>query len=231
MCVSLLEPCVLVGLDWVEPMMIFFVAHHMVMHNSCICTFFSLFLVLYVYWCFSTSLSLSLSLTHTDSCAWHLSAKRLPLRTLFVSRHLLLTLLHFISGSMMKRLVRTSRRTSPNMVFIRNAMLSYWTSLIPLYPLSFTVRDGSLFARSRWFVLLWSYKSFTPICTDSIILYLISLLLFRGICIVVISELISNVLHVPLVSHLDYLGCPRLRTVQRWTLVSHLWDTFIVGDR
>ena len=37
----------------------------------------------------------------------------------------------------------------------------------------------------------------------------------RGICIVVTLKLISNVLHVPRVSHLDYLDCPCLRTMSK----------------
>ena len=106
---------------------------------------------------------------------------------------------------------------------------SYWTSLILLYPLSFIVGVRSLFARSRWVVPPWSYKSFTPICMDSIILYLVSSLLFE----------------VSVSSHSGaYLWCatcpkgitswlPQLSSsadcVQRRTLVSLLWDTFILG--
>ena len=129
------------GLGWAHDD--FFVARHMIMHYSCISTFISLFLVLFVDWCFSACLSLSRIV-----CTWHLSAKLIRLETLFVPEHLLLTLLHFMSGSVMRRPVRTSQRTSRNVAFIRNAMLSYWTSLIPLYPFLFTVRVGSLFVRS-----------------------------------------------------------------------------------
>ena len=160
------------GLGWAHDD--FFVARHMIMHYSCISTFISLFLVLFVDWCFSTCLSLSLLV-----CTWHLSAKLIRPETLFVPEHLLPTLLHFMSGSVMRRPVRTSQRTSRNVAFIRNAMLSYWISLIPLYPFLFTVRVGSLFVRSWWVILLWPYRSFTLICTDSIILYLVSLLPFE----------------------------------------------------
>ena len=65
MCVSKLEPCVLLGLDWVEPMMQFS------LHVTCSCIvhayvpfhshfWYSLLTVLF---CFSPSLSLSLSLS------------------------------------------------------------------------------------------------------------------------------------------------------------------------
>ena len=47
----------------------------------------------------------------------------------------------------------------------------------------------------------------------------------RGICIVVTSELISNVLHVPRISHPDYLGCPRLLTMSKDELMSLFCET------
>ena len=47
----------------------------------------------------------------------------------------------------------------------------------------------------------------------------------RGICIVVTLELISNVLHVPRVSHSDYPDCPRLRTVSKDKLSSLFYET------
>ena len=38
---------------------------------------------------------------------------------------------------------------------------------------------------------------------------------FRGIRIIVTPDLISEVLHIPKVAHLDYPGCEHLRTVSR----------------
>ena len=70
-CVYLLEPCVLVGLDWAKPMMIFLlhVIWSCIIH-ACI-PFISFLLVLYVDWCFSVCLSVylsvSLSLSLLDS--------------------------------------------------------------------------------------------------------------------------------------------------------------------
>ena len=123
--------------------------------------------------------SLSLSLSRIV-CAWHPSASLLCPRTLFIPRHLLpLILLLFMLGSVMRRPVRTSQRTSPNMAFIRNATWFYRTFLILLFPLSFTSRNGNLYVRYPWVVPPWSYRSFTPTCTDSIILYLVSSLLFE----------------------------------------------------
>ena len=42
----------------------------------------------------------------------------------------------------------------------------------------------------------------------------------RGMRIVVTSELVSDVLRVPRVEHLDYLGCERLRTMSKDEMIS-----------
>ena len=160
------ENCVLLGLNWVEPMMQFLLACHMFMHISCIRTLSFLFI-----W-FGLWLGSYLSLSRIDSI-WHLSAILLRSKILFVPNHLLLLIFPLLTfGSMMRRLIRTSRRTFLNVVFIRSTMWFYWTFSILLYSLSFTLRDGNLFVRYPWGVLLWSYKSFTLICTVSIPLYL-----------------------------------------------------------
>ena len=55
---------------------------------------------------------------------------------------------------------------------------------------------------------------------------------FRGTLIVVTPDLISEILHVLKVSHLDYLGCQRLRTVSKDKLLSHFCETpSIWGER
>ena len=161
------------GLGWTRDAISFSTSHvhafFMHMYH-----FFSIFLC-WVVIMFSVSLPLSLSLSLSLSrivCAWHPSANLLRLGTLFVPGHLLLIPLLFMFGSVMRRSVRTSRRTSPNMVFIRNAMWFYRTFPILLYPLSFIVRDGNLYMRYPWDVPPWSYKSSTPICMVLIPLYL-----------------------------------------------------------
>ena len=123
----MLKTCVLIGLHWAEPMMFFFFTRHMLMHCSCIHTFSFSYLVLFVDGVFlfvslsSLSLSLSLSLSHIVR-AWHPSTKLLCPRTLSFLGHHVLILLLFLSGSAMRRPVKTSLRTSPNMAFIQNAM-------------------------------------------------------------------------------------------------------------
>ena len=60
-----IENCVLLGLDWVEPIMQFLLACHMLMHISCICTFSfpSLYSLMIVWSVFSLSLSDRLCMT------------------------------------------------------------------------------------------------------------------------------------------------------------------------
>ena len=56
------ENCMLVGLDWVQPMMQLFLAHHMFMHFSCIHTLS----FLYIFSVCDVSLFLPLSLSLSD---------------------------------------------------------------------------------------------------------------------------------------------------------------------
>ena len=134
-----------------------------------------------VHFCLSFSLSLSLSLSFFwIVCAWHLSANVLHLGTLFVPGHLLLLILHPVMlGFVMIKLVKTFQRTFLNVAFIQNAKLSFRISPILIYPLSLTVRVRNPFMIYWSIVPLWSYKSFTPICTDLIIPYLVFSLLFE----------------------------------------------------
>ena len=171
----MLKPCVLVVFDWIEPMMF------ILLHVTCSCIFhayipFFSFLWYYcwlVLFCFSLSLSLIV-------CAWHPSTNLLHLETLFVLGHLLLLILILLTfDSVIRRPVRTSRRTFLDVVFIWNARSFFLTSSILIYPLSFTIRVGNPFVISWSIVLPWSYRSFTPICTDLITPYLAFSLLFK----------------------------------------------------
>ena len=130
-------------------MMQFLLARHMFMHFSYMRTLSFLPILFWIVMlCLSVSLSLSLSLSLSRiDCAWHPSAKPLRLETLFVPGHLLLILPLLTFGFVMGRPIRTSWRTSPNMVFIQNATWFYQTFPILLYPLSFTVKDMNLYVR------------------------------------------------------------------------------------
>ena len=145
----MLNCCVLLGLDWVEPM-IFFVCMSHVHAFSCICTFISLYSnILMCLVLFSVSLFLPLSFFWlVASC--HLNENPLHPRTLFVLGHPLpLTPLLLTFGSVMRRLVRTSRKTFLLQAFIRNAKSSYRTFSILTFPLSSTVRVESHCTASR----------------------------------------------------------------------------------
>ena len=141
-------------------------------HFKCTYPLSSLYFGTLLWWCFFVCLSLSLSLSLSNRLRMHLSANLLQSRILFIPNHLLLILLFFTSDSMMRRPIKTSRITSPNVVFIRNTTWFYQTFPILLYPLSFTVEDGQIYVRYPWVVPLWSYKSSTLTRTVLIPLYL-----------------------------------------------------------
>ena len=145
------------------------------LHSISIFTIFHGFRWVLDYWKLCVGrFGLSLSLSPIDY-AWHLSANLIQLGILFVLvLHLLLifSFPFFKFGSMMRRLIRTSVRTFPNVAFIRSTMWFCWTFSTLLYMMSFTLGDGNLFVRYPWGVPLCSYRSFNSICTVSIPLYL-----------------------------------------------------------
>ena len=129
---------------------VFYVAYHMLMHFSCIHTFIPLF---FWYWSVLVLFCLFLSLSFFWLVAlWHLNGNPLRPRTHFILGHLPLILPSPMSDFVMRRPSRTSRRTFHDAAFIWKAK-----SLIPP----------------------WSYMSFTTICTDSILQYLILSLTFE----------------------------------------------------
>ena len=146
----ILKACVLVGLDWAEPMMF------LLLHVTCWCIFH-----VYVPSILSILILLSLSLSLS-----------LPL-LLSLSILLLLTF-----GSVMRKPIRTSRRTFHNAAFIWNVKSSSQIFLILTFPLSSTIEVESHCMAFQSLVLPWSYRSFTSICTNSTILYLILSLAF-----------------------------------------------------
>ena len=134
----------------------FFLAHHMFMHISCIRTL-SLSFCSRLWLCF---LSLSLSLSFSDRLCMAPKCKSTLIQNLFRSGSSFsfdLPLLTF--GSVMRRPIRTSRRTLLNMAFIRSAMWFYWTFSLLLLPMSFTLGDENLFVGYPWGVLPCSYRS------------------------------------------------------------------------
>ena len=151
MCYICATDNVLVGLDWVEPMMLFLLHVNMFMHSHAY-VLYILYMLIYLncLGLFELFLFPSLSSVCISLLLWHLNANLLCPRTLFIPRHpLLLILLPHMSGSMMRRPNRTSLRTFLDEAFILNTKSSYQTSLTLTFPLSFTVGNGSHCVTSR----------------------------------------------------------------------------------
>ena len=168
-----------IGLGWAHDF--FNVACHMFMHFSCIRTFIYLYSDIDLCWCFSTCFFLSLFLSLV--ALWHLNGNLLRPGTLFILGQLLLLPLlilhHLTLGSMMIKPIRTFWRTFHDVTFIQNAKSFYQIFPILTFRLSSSIGVGSNCVASRSLVLPWSYKSFTPTCTDSTILYLSLSLAFK----------------------------------------------------
>ena len=159
------------GLGWAHDT--FFVAYHMLMHfHAYVSSYIFIFiLILLVLFCVFLSLPLSFV-----SCSMVPKRKSTPSqnplhpKTLFDLGHLLLlTPLLLTYGSVMIKPVRTFWRTFLDEAFIWNAKSFYWIFLILMFPLSSTIGVGSHCVASRSLVPPWSYRSFTPTCTDSTI--------------------------------------------------------------
>ena len=122
------------------------------------------------------SLFLSLSLSLQLACSMAPKRKSTPSRNPLLLSLSILLLLTF--GSVMRKPIRTSRRTFHNAAFIWNDKSSSQIFLILTFPLSSTIGVESHCVAFLSLVLPWSYRSFTPICTNSTILYLILSLAF-----------------------------------------------------
>ena len=126
-CYTCWTACVLVGLDWAEPMMLF------TLHVTCSCIFmhtyltFSIFLYIRTVWSFFYCLflpPLSLVYVSASMAPKHKSALSQTLCILAPPLHLLILPL-LLFDSVMRMPKRTSWRTFLDKVFIRNAK-SFW---------------------------------------------------------------------------------------------------------
>ena len=131
------------------------------------------FIFILILICVGAFLHVSFSLSFFWLVAlWHLNENSLRPRSIFVLGHLLLLTILLLFGSVMIKPERTFWRTSHDEAFIRNAKSFYRIFPILTFPLPSAVGVRSHCVASQSLVPLWSYKSFTPICTDLIILYL-----------------------------------------------------------
>ena len=133
-----------------------------------------LYLSLFWYWFVLVLFCVFLSLSLFWLVAlWHLNENPLHPWTLFVLGHLPLILPPPMFDSMIRRPSRTSWRTFHNVVFIQNDKSFYQIFSILTFPLSSIVGVGSHCVAPQSLVPPWSYRNFIPICTDSILQYLI----------------------------------------------------------
>lgn len=141
--------CVLVELDWAEPMMYLLCTPHV--HAFSMHMYFFSHILTFVS-CFGTFLIVSfflplLLVTLVVSMAPNVNPLR-P-RILFVLVPLPLLIMYLSLSSSVKMMpTRHFRRTCPDEAFIQSAE-SFWVILLtPTFPLSFTVGNGSLFVMS-----------------------------------------------------------------------------------
>ena len=142
-------------------------------YTSHVHAYFHAYILLFSFFelCCDCVLSFLLPFFLRIDCAWYPSVNLLRLRTLFMILGLLVLLilsLIFLSGSVVRRLIRTSWRTSSNAVFIRNAKSFCLICSTLLYSVSFRFKDGNLFVRYPRGVLSCIFKSSTPIYRVSI---------------------------------------------------------------
>ena len=166
--------------------------------------------------------------------SWHWNVCLLCLGTLFISGHLLLLIPPpLLFSSMMSKPERTSWRTSLDEAFIRNTKSFCRTSSTLIYPLSFTVGAGShclcdVSVTSPSMLILEFYSNMHGL--DSSIPFFITHV--RGMRIIVTPNIVSEVLHVSMVEHLDYPSCECLRTVSKDEMISTFCEHPVVwGDR
>ena len=165
---------VLIGLDWVLPMML------LISHATCSFIFYAYFFFLNMHLNFVLSLSLSLSLSRV--CV------RTQIDCIMAPKQCISTpsrnpLHGFVSSSSDPSIPSHIRfcdekaktnffRTSRPMAFIQNARSFCWISLTLRYLMLFWLRDGNLFVRNPCIVLSCLFKSFTPTYTVLISLFL-----------------------------------------------------------
>ena len=219
-CLLCWNDCVLVGLDWAEPMMFVSIAYHMLMHFHAYVLYILYILIYWLYWCFSACLFLSLSLIYI-SCVMAPKRKSTPSRNLLRFR------------------ASTSSDPTPSHVRFRDdkaqedffenfsrwgvhseckVIFSYfsnidlptvihhkhWESLCDIL-----VTCPSVLIQEFYFNMQGFYYS-VPLFVTRV----------RGTHIVVTLDIVSEVLRVPRVVHPDYPGCERLTTVSKDELIS-----------
>ena len=216
----MLKCCVLVGLDWVEPMM-FLMLH---ITCSCIHTFISLYSHIKLFGAFSVCPFLSLFLSLV--ALWHLNENLLHPRTLFIRPSSSSSPFDSTPSHVWFRDDKARKDFSENL----SQRGIHSKPQVILSNFSDTDLPTIIYSRS------WeSLCGISVTCPSMIIQEFYSnmhrfdysvphfVTRVRGTRIVVTPDIESEVLHVPRVTHPDYPGCNRLRTISKDKL-SSLFD-------
>ena len=220
---TLLQWCVLVGLDWTKPMMF------LSLHVTCSCIFHAYvpsFIFILILICVGAFLRVSFSLSFFWLVTlWHLNENPLRPRILFILGYLLL---HFLNpllltySSVKIKPVRTFQRTFNNKAFIRKAKSFYrifpiqsrlGVTMWHLDHLSLCDHTGVLLQHAR---IRYFSTSFCHSC------------LRYAHCSYSRSYIRGTTCTESSASWLPRLWSSE-ECVPRRTLVSFLWDTFILG--
>ena len=221
--ITILKWCVLVGLDWVEPMML------LILHVTCSCIFhahipsflYILILICLVLFCVSLSLSLSLVLVGSMAPKWKFALSRNPFRSGASSFNSTPSHVRFRDE---KAKSDFSEKFSRRGIHLEHQVIlsDFFNTDIP------TV----IYSRG------WESLYGIPVTCHSVIIqefysnmhgfdYLVPhfITLVQGTRIVVTLDIVSEVLHVLRVAHPDYLVCDCLRTVSKDELSSLFYET------
>ena len=207
-----------VGLGWAHA--VFTIAYHMLIHFHAYVLYILYILIYWLYWCFSACLFLSLSLVYV-SCIMAPKRKstssRNPLRFgAFTSSDPTPSHIWFhdkktksvffekfsrqgVHSECQVILSDFSDTNLPTVIYSRG-----WESLCDVLVTCLSVLIQEFYSNMHGFDYL------VPLFVTRV----------RGICIVVTPDIVSDVLCVPKVEHLDYPSCDRLKTVSKDELIS-----------
>ena len=219
---TLLQWCVLVGLDWAEPMMLF------MLHITCSCIFMHMYLHLSLYWywycwCFFVFLSLSLSFVSCSMAPkWKSTPSQNPL-CFGASSSFDTTPSHIrfcddkarkdFSENFSWRGIHSERQVIlsdfsdtnlPTVIYSRG-----WESLCGILVICPSMIVQEFYSNMHGF--------------DPSVPYFVTRV--RGTRIEVTSNIVSEVLHVLRVAHPDYPDCDRLSTVSKDELLYLFCET------
>ena len=217
-CLLCWNDCVLVGLDWVEPMMF------LLLHITCLCIFmhtyltFSIFLYIDCDWFFSTCVSLSFSLILSVSCSmapkWKSTPSRNSLR--FGSSYPTPSHVRFYDDKARQDLLENFSRQGIHLE--HQVILS-----------DFFDTDLPTVIHSK----VWESLYDVPVTCPSVLIqelysnmhgfdYSIPFFVtrVRSTCILVTLDIVSDVLHVPRVAHPNFPSYDHLKTMSKDELIS-----------